>query len=63
MDDVDVVIFYGWGNWPGLWVEKLYVEYLLLVCLLLLLIGEKFLKILEDLVKYMLLYDVLCCDW
>ncbi|STG49779.1 putative transcriptional regulator of glycine cleavage system [Escherichia coli] len=28
-DDVDVAIFYGRGNWPGLRVEKLYAEYLL----------------------------------
>ncbi|AHV56466.1 transcriptional regulator [Salmonella enterica subsp. enterica serovar Enteritidis str. SA19940857] len=27
-DDVDVAIFYGRGNWPGLRVEKLYAEYL-----------------------------------
>ncbi len=31
-DDVDVAIFYGRGNWPGLRVEKLYAEYLLPVC-------------------------------
>ena len=31
-DDVDVAIFYGRGNWPGLRMEKLYAEYLLPVC-------------------------------
>ena len=43
-DDVDVAIFYGRGNWPGLRVEKLYAEYLLPVCSPLLLTGEKALK-------------------
>lgn len=58
-----MAIFYGWGNWPGLRVEKLYAEYLLLVCLLLLLTGEKLLKTLEDLAKHTLLHDALRCDW
>lgn len=40
-DDVDVAIFYGRGNWPGLRVEKLYAEYLLPVCSPLLLTGIK----------------------
>ncbi|WP_240325382.1 LysR substrate-binding domain-containing protein, partial [Klebsiella pneumoniae] len=31
-DDVDVAIFYGRGNWPGLRAERLYAEYLLPVC-------------------------------
>ncbi|EGC3417737.1 transcriptional regulator GcvA, partial [Salmonella enterica] len=48
-DDVDVAIFYGRGNWPGLRVEKLYAEYLLPVCSPLLLTGEKPLKTPEDL--------------
>lgn len=43
-DDVDVAIFYGRGNWPGLRVEKLYAEYLLPVCSPMLLTGEKALK-------------------
>lgn len=43
-DDVDVAIFYGRGNWPGLRVEKLYAEYLLPVCSPLLLTGENPLK-------------------
>lgn len=50
VDDVDVVIFYGCGNWLGLCVEKLYVEYLLLVCFLFLFIGDKVLKMFVDLV-------------
>ena len=31
-DDVDVAIFYGRGNWPGLRAERLYAEYLLPAC-------------------------------
>ncbi|MCI1113834.1 glycine cleavage system transcriptional regulator GcvA, partial [Stenotrophomonas maltophilia] len=56
-DDVDVAIFYGRGNWPGLRVEKLYAEYLLPVCSPLLLTGEKPLKTPEDLAKHTLLHD------
>lgn len=47
-DDVDVAIFYGRGNWPGLRVEKLYAEYLLPVCSPLLLTGDKPLKTPDD---------------
>ena len=62
-DDVDVAIFYGRGNWPGLRVEKLYAEYLLPVCSLLLLTGEKPLKTPEDLAKHTLLHDASRRDW
>ncbi len=31
-DGVDVAIFYGRGNWPGLRAERLYAEYLLPMC-------------------------------
>ena len=50
-DDVDVAIFYGRGNWPGLRVEKLYAEYLLPVCSPLLLTGDKALKSPADLAQ------------
>jgi LysR family glycine cleavage system transcriptional activator len=56
-DDVDVAIFYGRGNWPGLRVEKLYAEYLLPVCSPLLLTGDKPLKTPDDLAKHTLLHD------
>ena len=54
-DDVDVAIFYGRGNWPGL--------YLLPVCSPLLLTGEKPLKTPEDLAKHTLLHDASRRDW
>jgi LysR family glycine cleavage system transcriptional activator len=54
-DDVDVAIFYGRGNWPGLRVEKLYAEYLLPVCSPLLLTGDKALKTPADLAQHTLL--------
>lgn len=31
-DDVDVAIYYGRGNWPGLRSDKLHTEYLIPVC-------------------------------
>ncbi len=62
-DDVDVAIFYGRGNWPGLRVEKLYAEYLLPVCSPLLLTGDKPIKTPEDLAKHTLLHDASRRDW
>ena len=62
-DDVDVAIFYGRGNWPGLRVEKLYAEYLLPVCSPLLLTGDKPLKTPEDLAMHTLLHDASRRDW
>jgi LysR family glycine cleavage system transcriptional activator len=62
-DDVDVAIFYGRGNWPGLRVEKLYAEYLLPVCSPLLLTGEKALKTPADLARHTLLHDASRRDW
>ncbi|MDU5454994.1 glycine cleavage system transcriptional regulator GcvA [Pseudescherichia vulneris] len=62
-DDVDVAIFYGRGNWPGLRVEKLYAEYLLPVCSPLLLTGDKPIKAPEDLAKHTLLHDASRRDW
>lgn len=38
-DDVDVAIYYGRGNWPGLRADKLHTEYLIPVCSPLLLTG------------------------
>lgn len=62
-DDVDVAIFYGRGNWPGLRVEKLYAEYLLPVCSPLLLTGDKALKTPADLAQHTLLHDASRRDW
>jgi len=62
-DDVDVAIFYGRGNWPGLRVEKLYAEYLLPVSSPLLRTGDKPIKTPEDLAKHTLLHDASRRDW
>ncbi|HBV39943.1 LysR family glycine cleavage system transcriptional activator [Erwinia persicina] len=62
-DDVDVAIFYGRGNWPGLRVEKLYAEYLLPVCSPLLLTGDNPLKTPADLTRFTLLHDASRRDW
>jgi LysR family glycine cleavage system transcriptional activator len=62
-DDVDVAIFYGRGNWPGLKVEKLYVEYLLPVCAPSLLSGAHPLKTPADLIHHTLLHDASRRDW
>jgi len=56
-DDVDVAIFYGRGNWPGLRVEKLYAEYLLPVCSPSLMTGDNPLKTPMDLSRFTLLHD------
>ncbi len=62
-DDVDVAIFYGRGNWPGLRVEKLYAEYLLPVCAPVLLTGDKPLQSPADLQHVTLLHDASRKDW
>lgn len=62
-DDVDVAIFYGRGNWPGLRVEKLYAEYLLPVCSPQLLTGDNPLKSPADLAHFTLLHDASRRDW
>ena len=62
-DDVDVAIFYGRGNWPGLKVEKLYAEYLLPVCAPALLSGPHPLKTPADLIHHTLLHDASRRDW
>lgn len=62
-DDVDIAIFYGRGNWPGLRVEKLYAEYLLPVCAPALLGGDNGLKTPEDLAQHTLLHDISRRDW
>ncbi|MCZ4060328.1 transcriptional regulator GcvA [Pantoea sp. LMR881] len=63
-DDVDVAIFYGRGNWPGLRVEKLYAEYLLPVCSpSLMTTGDNPLKTPLDLARFTLLHDASRRDW
>ncbi|MFV0576291.1 MAG: transcriptional regulator GcvA [Vibrio sp.] len=56
-DDVDVAIYYGRGNWPGVRADKLYVECLVPVCSPQLLLGAKPLKTLSDIKNHTLLHD------
>ncbi|OBT16854.1 transcriptional regulator GcvA [Vibrio sp. UCD-FRSSP16_10] len=62
-DDVDVAIYYGRGNWPGLRADKLYQEYLIPVCAPRLLDSHKPLSSLEDLTEHTLLHDTSRKDW
>ncbi|HGJ5855130.1 transcriptional regulator GcvA [Arsenophonus nasoniae] len=62
-DDVDVAIFYGYGNWPGLKTDRLYAEYLIPVCAPALLAGRYPLKKPQDLVHHTLLHDSSRRDW
>ena len=62
-DDVDVAIFYGRGNWPGLRTDRLYAEYLIPVCAPSLMTGERPLKTLTDLSYHTLLHDSSRRDW
>lgn len=62
-DDVDVAIFYGRGNWPGMRTERLYAEYLLPVCSPSLLMGDHALKVPGDLAYHTLLHDTSRRDW
>ncbi|OIQ26010.1 transcriptional regulator GcvA [uncultured Vibrio sp.] len=62
-DDVDVAIYYGRGNWPGLRADKLYQEYLVPLCSPALLLGSKPLETLDDLKRHTLLHDTSRKDW
>lgn len=62
-DDVDVAIYYGRGNWPGLKADKLYQEYLLPLCSPQLLLGNKPLDTLADLRHHTLLHDSSRKEW
>ena len=62
-DDVDVAIFHGRGNWPGLRAERLYAEYLIPVCSPSLLMGDNLLKEPADLGHHTLLHDASRRDW
>lgn len=56
-DDVDVAIYYGAGQWPGLTAYKLHKEFLIPVCSPLLLNGNKPLREPRDLLNHTLLHD------
>lgn len=62
-DDVDVAIYYGLGNWQGVFTDKLYTEYLTPVCSPLLLSGEKALTEPSDLMNHTLLHDMSRNNW
>lgn len=62
-DDVDVAIYYGRGNWPGLRADKLYQECLIPVCSPQLLTGSKPLETIGDLKLHTLLHDTSRKDW
>jgi len=62
-DDVDVAIYYGRGNWPGLRADKLYQEFLIPLCSPSLLLSNKPLETLSDLKQHTLLHDTSRKDW
>ncbi|MGI2259830.1 transcriptional regulator GcvA [Shewanella sp. GXUN23E] len=62
-DDVDVAIYYGQGNWPGVRADKLRNEVLIPVCSPLLLNGPKPLEKPADLKFHTLLHDSSRQDW
>ncbi|MGF1764710.1 transcriptional regulator GcvA [Aliivibrio kagoshimensis] len=62
-DDVDVAIYYGRGNWPGLRVEKLYQESFIPVCSPKLLLGARPLNSIRDLRYHTLLHDTSRKEW
>ncbi len=62
-DDVDVAIYYGTGNWPGVRADKLRNEMLIPVCSPLLLNGPKPLTQPSDLKHHTLLHDSSRHDW
>ncbi len=62
-DDVDVAIYYGRGNWPGVRADKLYIECLIPVCSPHLLMGAKPIHSLQDLKQHTLLHDESRKDW
>ncbi len=57
MDDSDIAILYGRGNYPSLWVRKLLDLTLTPICSPQLLQGEHALKTPADLVRHMLVHD------
>lgn len=62
-EDVDVAIYYGKGQWPGLSATKLYQEYLIPLCSPSLLVGKKPLVQLADLAQHTLLHDTSRKKW
>lgn len=63
IEDVDVAIYYGKGNWSGLRADKLYQEFLIPLCSPSLLEGTKPVHSIEDLASHTLLHDSSRKDW
>jgi LysR family glycine cleavage system transcriptional activator len=57
LDDSDIAILYGRGNYPSLWVKKLLNLTLTAICSPQLLQGANALKTPDDLTHHMLLHD------
>ena len=57
LDDSDIAILYGRGNYPSLWVKKLLDLTIAPICSPQLLQGEHPLKVPDDLAHHMLLHD------
>jgi LysR family transcriptional regulator, glycine cleavage system transcriptional activator len=62
IEDVDVAIYYGKGNWSGLHADKLYQEFLIPLCSPLLLNSKPLVK-LDDLAQHTLLHDSSRREW
>ncbi|WP_028116816.1 transcriptional regulator GcvA [Ferrimonas senticii] len=62
-EDVDVAIYFGRGNWPGLRADKLRAESFVPLCSPRLLQGPKPLRTVEDLAKHTLLHDMSRHNW
>lgn len=62
-DDVDVAIYYGRGNWPGVRADKLYQEFLIPLCSTAMLQGNKPLNSIDDLSQHTLLHDTSRKHW
>jgi len=62
-EDVDIAIYYGRGNWPDVYADKLHQEYLIPVCSPRIFSQGKPLKTIDDLVNHTLLHDTSRKDW
>ena len=63
IDDVDIAIYFGKGHWPGVVVDKLHDELLILVCSPQLVDGAIPLKTPADLNRHILLHDMTRTPW